>query len=150
MTARVALIDTNVLVYAHDAGDRAKQRKALQVLERLASTGGGVLSSQCLVEFVRAVTKHASFRLTFLNAALLVEHYSAAYQVYPVTPGTVTDACHAAAAFPVSLWDALIWAVARANRVPVILTEDLQHRPDIEGIRYLNPFAPDFDLGVLG
>lgn len=149
MTAPIALIDTNVLVYAHDAADHEKQRGALAVLERLAANGGGVLSTQCLVEFVNAVTRRLAAGLSFRNAGVLVEWYANAYTVFPVTSHAVADACRAVASTPFSLWDALIWAVAKANRVPIILTEDLQHRPRIEGIRYLNPFALDFDISLL-
>jgi hypothetical protein len=30
--------------------------------------------------------------------------------------------------------------------VPWVLTEDLTHRAEIEGVRFLDPFAEDFDL----
>lgn len=42
--------------------------------------------------------------------------------------------------YSLSLWDALIWAVARENRIQVIYTEDIQSAPEIEGVRYINPF----------
>jgi predicted nucleic acid-binding protein len=48
-----------------------------------------------------------------------------------------------------SIWDALIWSVARLNGISWILTEDGQHNRLVEGVRYLNPFHPDFDLGLL-
>jgi predicted nucleic acid-binding protein len=39
-----------------------------------------------------------------------------------------------------SYWDAQIWAAARLNQVPVVLTEDLPGQQYIEGVRYKNPF----------
>ena len=39
-----------------------------------------------------------------------------------------------------SFWDALIWAAAKENDVPMIYTEDFQDGRDIEGVRYSNPF----------
>ena len=40
------LIDTNVLVYAYDRSEPEKQRRALAVLNRLATTGSGVLDGR--------------------------------------------------------------------------------------------------------
>ncbi|MBI4635006.1 MAG: hypothetical protein HY727_01525 [Candidatus Rokubacteria bacterium] len=49
-----------------------------------------------------------------------------------------------------SYWDAQLWATARLNQVSTILTEDSTHGRVLEGIQYLNPFAPAFDLAALG
>ncbi len=49
-----------------------------------------------------------------------------------------------------SVWDALIWAAAKLNQVPYVLTEDSEHGRLLEGVCYLNPFAPEFDFTVLG
>ena len=56
MTDRV-LVDTNVLVCAYDRSEPEKQNCALQVLDRLATSGLGVLTSQVLAEFFVAVTR---------------------------------------------------------------------------------------------
>ncbi len=42
-----------------------------------------------------------------------------------------------------SLWDSLIWAVAKENGIGIIYTEDVQSAEVIEGIRYINPFTAD-------
>jgi predicted nucleic acid-binding protein len=46
-------------------------------------------------------------------------------------------------------YDALLWATAALKGIENILTEDGQHDRIIEGVRYLNPFHPDFDLKIL-
>ena len=48
-----------------------------------------------------------------------------------------------------SFWDALIWAVAKRNRIPYLLTEDAKHGRFLEGVRFLKPFDPAFDLDAL-
>ena len=48
-----------------------------------------------------------------------------------------------------SIWDALIWSVAFRNGIPTIVTEDVQSQPIIGGVRYVNPFDPDFDIESL-
>lgn len=45
-----ALIDTNVLVYAYDVSEPAKQRRALNVLHGLAEREAGVVSAQIMAE----------------------------------------------------------------------------------------------------
>lgn len=49
------LVDTNVLVYAHDPRNRAKQDKAVAVLDLLFTQGRVALSVQCLNEFLNVV-----------------------------------------------------------------------------------------------
>ena len=59
------------------------------------------------------------------------------------------EGCRGATEHHLSLWDALIWAVAKLNQVPDVLTEDAEHERFLEGVRFLNPFAAGFDLASL-
>ena len=43
-------------------------------------------------------------------------------------------------------WDAQIWAVAYLHQIPIVLSEDFQNNQVIEGVRFLNPFSPTFEL----
>ena len=43
--------------------------------------------------------------------------------------------------FHLSWRDALIVAAAQAAECPILLTEDLQHGQDFNGVRVVNPFA---------
>ena len=47
----------------------------------------------------------------------------------------------------ISIWDALIWAVAATNGIATVLTEDI--RDTIEGVRFVNPFEPGFEVGAI-
>jgi predicted nucleic acid-binding protein len=42
------------------------------------------------------------------------------------------------------IWDAQIWATARLNQIPVVLSEDFSDGAVIEGIRIVNPFTVSF------
>jgi len=46
-------------------------------------------------------------------------------------------------------WDAQLWATARLNQVEVLLSEDFQDGRVLGGVRFVNPFAPSFDLAAL-
>ena len=39
-----------------------------------------------------------------------------------------------------SFWDEMQWAVAKQAGAMLLLSEDLQHDRELEGVRFLNPF----------
>lgn len=51
------LVGTNILVYAHDPRDRAKQDQALLVLDALVTSKQAAVSVQCLSEFFSVATR---------------------------------------------------------------------------------------------
>jgi predicted nucleic acid-binding protein len=51
--------------------------------------------------------------------------------------------------YQLSYWDALIWATARENDIPNVVTEDQEHARLIGEVRYLNPFSPAFEMSLL-
>ena len=53
----VEFIDTNILIYAQDSGMGAKQRLAVDLVERLARQKNGALSTQVLAEFYNIATR---------------------------------------------------------------------------------------------
>lgn len=143
------LLDTNVLVYAYDPGDVAKQAKAQQVIERVSGRGGAV-SVQVLGEFYWTVTRKIQPPLSPERAARSVENYLRSWPVLDLTRAVVAEAVRGAASrLQLPYWDALIWATAKLNQVPLVLSEDFADGIFLEGVRFLNPFAPAFDLTLL-
>ncbi len=141
-----ALIDTNVLVYAYDRGEFAKQQQAIRVLEALQVTGTGRLSVQSLAEFFSVTTKGTQPILTIQQAWQQVEELARAWHVFDLTTQVVLEAARGVRDHQLSFWDAQIWAVARLNQIPLVLSEDFQSEQTLEGVRFLNPFEPLFDL----
>lgn len=47
------------------------------------------------------------------------------------------------------LLDAQIWAAARLKQVPYVLSEDFSADATLEGVTFLNPFGPEFDISRL-
>lgn len=140
------LIDTNVLVYAHDRSEPIKQAHALTVLDRLQTAGISALSVQTLSEFFNATTRRIKSPLSLDAAARQVERFVRAWTVFDLTPMIVLEATRGVREYKFSYWDAQIWAAARLNQVPVVFTEDIPSAHAIEGVRFVNPFAPDFNL----
>ena len=143
------LLDTNVLVYSYDPTDGEKRTRAIDVLETLGSSPEAYLSTQVLGEFYVTVTRKIPSPLSVTDASLRIQNYVEAWNVCDVTVSIVSEAVRGAHAHQLPYYDALIWATARLNQITSVITEDGQHNCLIEGIRYLNPFDPDFDLQLL-
>jgi predicted nucleic acid-binding protein len=69
-------VDTNVLIYAHDADARAKHEVAKSVLRELWRDRTGVLSLQVLQEFYVNVTRRITSPLSMDLARLVVSSYT--------------------------------------------------------------------------
>ena len=142
----VVLVDTNVLVYAHDRGEHTKQTRAIQVLRQLHLTGNGRLSVQSLAEFFSAITRGPKPRLTVERANPQVERLARAWPVLDVTPLIVLEAIRGTRERGLAYWDAQLWATARLNQIPLIFSEDFNPGAVLDGVRFVNPFAPDFEV----
>ena len=141
--------DTNILLYAYDRGEPAKQPQALAVLDRLVVNSLGVLTSQVLAEFFVNATKKLQPPITIEEAYDRIQNYLLSWEILDITGPVVLEAARGVRTYQMSYWDAQIWATARMNQIPVVLTEDFGNRTIIEGVRFVNPFGSDFELEVL-
>ena len=147
--ASAFLVDTDVLVYAYDPTDGAKRERAITVLEHLGARPMGALSAQILGEFFITVTQKIPSPLTEAEAEHSVTHYIRSWVVYDLTELVVLEAVRGLRRHRLSYWDSLIWATAKLNGVPNVLSEDFSDGALLEGVRFLNPFAETFDLAWL-
>jgi predicted nucleic acid-binding protein len=142
------LIDTNILVYVFDHNNPAKQDQAIRLLQHLELGGSGRLSTQCLAEFASVATRKLQPPLTAAEVYTQVERFMRAYPVLDLTPAVVLEAVRGVRDYRLAYYDAQLWAVARLNQIPVIFSEDFNSNSVIEGVRFFNPFMPDFDLNT--
>jgi predicted nucleic acid-binding protein len=143
------LVDTNVLVYAYDPVDTFKRDRAAAVLAELGAHGVGVLSPQILSEFFVVVTRRIAQPLLLVEAERSITHYLRSWRMCELTGWTVLEAALGVSRHQLSYWDSLIWATARLGEVPLVLSEDFEDGRIIEGVRFVNPFRPGFDLHTL-
>lgn len=144
------LIDANILVYAYDLASPEKRVRAVEALAALTKTERAAVSTQTLGEFFSAGTRKLRACLPAARARGAVEDYARTFHVFSVTPQIVLEAAIAAEERRMSFWDAQVWATAKLNQVPVVLSEDLQGWGFLEGVQFLDPLAESFDLSVLG
>jgi predicted nucleic acid-binding protein len=145
MNGRV-FVDTNVLVYAYDRSEPNKQRLALDVLDRLAVSGIGVISTQVLSEFFIAVTRKITIPMGAKDAYERIRNYLQAWTVVDLTGLIVLEAVRGTQTHQLSFWDAQIWAAARLNQISLVFSEDFASNSVIEGVRFVNPFSGDFSI----
>ena len=138
MTGSV-LLDTNLLVYAYDRSDPWKQRRALELLRALAFRRRGAVSTQVLGEFLVTVTRKPPEPLPLEAALREVDRHLQTWQVFDVTSEVVREAVRGVRHHRLNYWDAQIWAVARLNRISLVLSEDFSDGAVLEGVRFLNP-----------
>ncbi len=140
------LVDTNVLVYAYDQSERLKQAAAIRVLREIEARGVGALSGQVLNEFFVTATRRIAVPLTLEEAQQRIETYMSIWPVLDLTPQTTLEAVRGVRSYQLAFWDALLWATARLHGIRYLLSEDGPTGADIDGVRWVNPFAPRFDL----
>ena len=121
------MLDANVLVYAYDRSEMEKKLRARSILDFLQSNGLGYLSTQVLGEFFWVVTRKLHPPLLPSVAYGELEKHSRAWPVLPVDSLIVLEAARGSATHRVPYWDAQIWATARMNQIPVVLSEDFSH-----------------------
>jgi predicted nucleic acid-binding protein len=147
------LIDTNVLVYGFDGADAAKQARALDVVARLARPNArgapAVLPAQVLAEFARVGMNKLVPALSADEVYGQIELYARVFPVLPLTPGVVLEAVRGVRDHSLAYFDAQIWAVAKLNQVPTVLSEDFTPGATVEGVTFADPFSATFDPDTL-
>lgn len=134
------LVDANILVYAYDRSEPAKLARAQQLLKWLEGTGAGALSTQVLGEFFNTATRKLPARLPKREALFCLYSFLRSWQILDITPQIVLEAGKGSLEHQLSYWDAQVWATAKLNQIPIVLSEDLSHRSRIEGVMFFNPF----------
>lgn len=134
-----SFVDSNVLVYAHDADAGERHCRAVECLEDLWATRSGLLSTQVLQEFYVNVTQKIATPLRREAAKEVVRDY-APWVESLVTPGTIVRASEIAEIWRISFWDAMILSAAEQSGAERVLTEDLGHGSRVAGIEIVNPF----------
>ena len=143
------LLDTNILVYAVDANEPDKRAQAAALLHHLGGSGRAVLSAQTLAEFANAAMRRLEPPLPPEQVYRQIERYEQAFPVIALTQVIVLEAVRGVRDYQFAYYDAQIWAAARLNQVPYVLSEDFNSGATLEGVTFLNPFADDFDLDTL-
>ena len=132
-------VDTNVLAYAHDRSEVAKQPVAAAAVRSLWDDGTGVLSTQVLQEFYVVVTRKFDPPMSRRDAAGIVALYGQ-WKVVSVDVAMILASSKLEDRHRLSFWDALIVEAARRAGARRLLSEDFESGRDFAGVRIENPF----------
>ena len=137
MSGKVFL-DSNILLYAHDAASPEKQRRSRDVVAQLANSGDGVISTQVMQEFFSAATRKLG--VAPLAAKAILKTF-AVFEIVIAGPALIYDAIDCAVLNGISFWDSLILAAAASAGCNTVYTEDLNPGQVIMGVKVQNPLA---------
>jgi predicted nucleic acid-binding protein len=138
MSATKAFVDTNILVYAHDAAAGEKHARAKSLVTRLWNDRCGVLSTQVLQEFYVNIRKKAAAPVSSIEAKQWLADYLN-WEIVVNDSSAVIEAIDLEERYKVSFWDALILQAASSAGVSVIYSEDLNHGQQYADLVVRNP-----------
>ena len=131
-------LDTNILLYSISTDRDEKVKRAIAV--ELLAGRDNALSVQVLQEvYVQATRATRRDALPHDTAVGLMRAWLR-FPVAETTLAVMSDALAIKAATGLSYWDAAIVAAARALGCRELLSEDMSHGREIDGVRIVNPF----------
>ena len=129
-------LDTNVVVYAFDCADPEKQAKAIAILE---GQGRLVVSTQILLDAWWVLTRRLAEPLSEDEASTVIDTLSE-LPVVNTDPELVQRAIRTSRKTQIAIWDAMIIEAARSAGCHRVLSEDLQHDQNFDGVVVVDPF----------
>ena len=130
-------VDTNVLVYAHDASAGAKHAKAVDLLTRLVRDEVAAASVQVLAEFYAASTR--KLRMNPEEAEEILSDLGT-WTIHRPAHGDLIRASRLHRRHKLGWWDAMVVNSAIELGCPILWTEDLDHGHRYTTVTVRNPF----------
>ncbi len=140
------LLDTNILVYANDQNNPAKQECAQQIIRVLYTESQGYLSIQSFSEFSNVAIRKSRLSLSLEQVVEQISWFVRIFRLLDLTPLVILEAVRGVQTYGLAYYDAQLWACAKLNQIPIIFSEDFQDGQTIEGVRFVNPFTETFQL----
>lgn len=134
----VEFIDTDVLIYAHDASSGAKQHAAIDLVARLARNGQGALSAQVLTEFFWIATR--KIKMPSEEALSVIEDLGE-WAFHSPSHSDIVQAIRLQRRHKLSWWDALVLTSALELGCKTLWTEDFNNGQKFGSLTVRNPFA---------
>ncbi|MEA2166518.1 MAG: hypothetical protein QOK37_4645 [Thermoanaerobaculia bacterium] len=132
-------VDTNILMYAHDAAAGEKHERARTLVEELWQNRSGVLSTQILQELVVNLRRKAGQPLAAKATRDIVTDYLS-WEVITNGGDSILEALELEERYQISFWDALVIQAARVSGAKVLYSEDLSDGQMYGSVRVVNPF----------
>ena len=132
-----AFLDTNVLLYALDPRDPAKQTVAAGLIRQLSSEGRAMVSTQVLIELFSNL--HRKLNVSRERAALLCYSLTDWAVVSSDLP-MVMKAMARSAQSQLSIWDSMVVEAALIGGADTLYSEDFTSGQRFGSLQIVNPF----------
>ena len=140
-------VDTNILMYAHDAAAGEKHLRAKALVEKLWETRSGVLSTQVLQELAVNLRNKVKKPLDAKATRDVVSDYLT-WQVVVNGGDSILEALDLETRYQVSFWDALVIQAAQASGAEILYSEDLSDGQRYGSVRVKNPLTLSGSAGA--
>ena len=115
------------------SADTQKADKAEAILE-----AGGVISVQVLNEVTSVC--HKKIKMDWAEIEAVLQAVKASVEIVPLTEHTHGQAIEICKRYQLSFYDAHICSAAISAGATALLSEDMQHGLEVEGLMIKNPF----------
>jgi predicted nucleic acid-binding protein len=132
-------VDTNVLLYSLDLGPAQPAKAAIAT--HILTCADLVLSVQVLQEFYVQATRPSRRDALPHDVAFRLIQKWLRFRIQDNTVAVLQTALALKDRFQTSYWDAAILAAAKAAGCREVLSEDLNHGQDYDGVIVVNPFV---------
>ncbi|MEZ0327833.1 MAG: PIN domain-containing protein [Fimbriimonas sp.] len=132
-----AFVDTNVLFYAVDGREGAKQEIAIRLIGDLLQSSQPIISAQVVHEFLINIIRKLGLspEQALTHCAGLRE-----FALAPTTLDTARESLLIMGSASLSFRDACIVSAAAQSGCKVLYSEDLNSGQTIAGVKIVNPF----------
>jgi len=131
-------VDTNILMYAHDASAGSKHERAKALVEELWRDRTGVVSTQVLQELSVNLRKKVRRPLDGKATRDIVADYLT-WQVIVNSGESILEAIDLESRYQISFWDALVVQAAQASGAETLYSEDISDGQTYGSVRAINP-----------
>ena len=133
-------LDTNILVYAFDKSDPAKQQTANRLIKTALFEQSGCISYQVVQEFINVATRKFAVPLRLADCRKYLDAVLTPLCSVFTSIELYHRALDIAERWRYGFYDALIIAGALQAQCRILYTEDMQHGKKIETLEIRNPF----------
>jgi len=137
---KTAFVDTNVVVYAHDARDLRKQRIAQDLLEDLSIHSQAVVSSQVVQEFCHVMLRGERPFMVMTDLRTVLSEVLFPLMNHNPAPSFYESALDLHNRYSLGYYDALIVQAAIDLGCDTLYSEDLQDGQKFGKLTVINPF----------
>jgi predicted nucleic acid-binding protein len=135
-------VDTNILVYAVDATEPEKSRRAIELIRDLAAADTPlILPWQVAAEFLACLRRwEDAGRIRRSDTDAYFNRFLATLPIVHPTVGSLRLSLDLSSRFSLSHWDSMLLAACVEVGVEVLYSEDLSHGAMYDSVKVINPF----------